>query len=300
VFGALVAVAAPSQPPPRDNAKPQNYIPQQPTPDPRGTSQSPLVVTVQQTPKTDAETAEEQRKEDQDVSDRNWTRGLAIVTSLLGLLQLTAIGFQVRIARKQNQIIESQSTIMAGQRDAADAQSQHMREGLTHSATAANATVAAGKTARNQMYLQLRARLGLRTVEVKHFAEGSKPFVKLVFQNFGGKGAMLLEYCFIPRLGPLPKKADYPDEAWHPIGVPLEAGDSYEAYLFLPPMDADTWQQVLSSGVECHIYGAVRYLAGFGKTMTLRFCRTYEPPVSAELGEPFFGNSGGAEYNQAE
>jgi hypothetical protein len=96
---------------------------QQPATDSRGTDASPLVVRVQPAPMTEAEAAVEQRQRDQQASDRNWTQGLAIVTAILGLLQLAAISFQVYIARRQNQIIERQNSIMKGQRSAADAQS---------------------------------------------------------------------------------------------------------------------------------------------------------------------------------
>jgi hypothetical protein len=121
---------------------------QQPTAaDPRGTDASPLIVKVQPAPKTDAEAAEEQRQKDQGVSDRNWTRGLAIVTAALGLLQLIAIGFQVGIARKQNRIIERQNTIMDAQRLAAETQSGYMSDGLIETRKAADAAANNAKAA---------------------------------------------------------------------------------------------------------------------------------------------------------
>ena len=103
---------------------------QQPATNPRGTSAAPLIIQVQPTPKTDAETAEEQRQEEQQASDRWLTRVLAITTATIGVLQLVAIGFQVYIARRQNTIIEKQSTIMDAQRAAADAQSSTMTDQL--------------------------------------------------------------------------------------------------------------------------------------------------------------------------
>ena len=113
---------------------------QQPAaPDPRGTDAAPLIVKVQPTPKTDEEAAKEQAQVEQQESTQRWTRGLGITTGVLGLLQLIAIGFQVSIARRQNQIIERQNTIMTGQREAADTQSGYMRNGLAETRKAAEA-----------------------------------------------------------------------------------------------------------------------------------------------------------------
>src|SRR5687768_11719335 len=117
LYVLLASCALSSQQPEQDAVA--RRAQEQAAPDPRGTSTSPLIVQIQPTPKTNAETAEEQRQEGQQASDRNWTRGLAIVTAVVGFLQLVAIGFQVGIARRQNQIIEKQNTIMTGQREAA-------------------------------------------------------------------------------------------------------------------------------------------------------------------------------------
>jgi len=117
------------------------------TPDPRGTDASPVVVKIQPTPKTDEETAKEKAQIDQQESTQRWTKGLGIATGILGLLQLIAIGFQVGIARRQNQIIEKQNAIMTGQRDAADTQSDYMRDGLAETRKAADAAREAADTA---------------------------------------------------------------------------------------------------------------------------------------------------------
>lgn len=107
--------------------------------DPRGTNESPLIVKVQPTPKTDEETAKEKAKEQDDASAKLWTQALAWFTAGLALAQLFAIGFQVRIASQQNAIIKTQNKIMAAQRDAANTQSGYMLTGLEHAKTAANA-----------------------------------------------------------------------------------------------------------------------------------------------------------------
>jgi hypothetical protein len=74
---------------------------------------------VKPTPKTEAETAEEQQQKQTEEADRALTRRLAIGTVLVGILQIIAIGFQVGIAWRQNTIITQQSAIMEGQRTAA-------------------------------------------------------------------------------------------------------------------------------------------------------------------------------------
>jgi hypothetical protein len=84
----------------------------------------PLIVKVQPSPKTDADSAEEQRQRLEEASDRNWTRGFTVVTVLLAVLQLGAIGFQVYIASTQNDIIKTQNAIMRRQRKATDTQTR--------------------------------------------------------------------------------------------------------------------------------------------------------------------------------
>jgi hypothetical protein len=88
---------------------------QQPATDPRGTNESPLIIKVQPTPKTDAEAAREQQKEDDEASSKRWTIGLAVVTAVVGVLQLFLLGKQAKIASKQNEIGDNQTTILRGQ-----------------------------------------------------------------------------------------------------------------------------------------------------------------------------------------
>jgi hypothetical protein len=73
VVGVLLAQSQPTAPsrgqrqsgPPRGQSKDAQT---QPATDPRGTAQSPLIVQVQPTPKTDQEAAKEQRKEENEAS----------------------------------------------------------------------------------------------------------------------------------------------------------------------------------------------------------------------------------------
>lgn len=112
---------------------------QQPSSDPRGTRETPLVVQVQPTAKTDKEAANEQAQEHEKASEKWWAFAVGITTGVVALLQIFAVGFQVYIAKRQNAIIEKQSAIMEGQREAAEVQSSHMEKGLSEARLAADA-----------------------------------------------------------------------------------------------------------------------------------------------------------------
>jgi hypothetical protein len=103
---------------------------QQSTTDPRGTDASPFIVKIQPAAKADTEATEERRQKEQEASDRRLTQRLAIATAVLALVQLGAIGFQVRIAARQNKIIEKQNTIMTGQSTASTKQSDISADAL--------------------------------------------------------------------------------------------------------------------------------------------------------------------------
>jgi hypothetical protein len=126
---------------------------QQSAGDRRGTNQSPFIVKIQPTPKTDEEATKEQAKEQDAASANRWTKGLGIATGILGLLQLIVIGFQARIAKRQNEIIEKQNTIMDGQRTAAVEQSAYMSDGLIETKKAADAAAKSVEHAERQMKL---------------------------------------------------------------------------------------------------------------------------------------------------
>jgi hypothetical protein len=167
---------------------------QQPTTDPRGTNESPFVVNVQPTPKTNEETAKEQRKEQADASAKWWTIALGVVTGVVGLLQLVAIGFQVRIAGKQNRIIEKQNEIMTGQRQAADTQSDYMRDGLIETRIAAAAAQSSATTAREALVISQRAYLSVKEIQFGQFGINQSPNVVVQVENTGSLPAILTEW----------------------------------------------------------------------------------------------------------
>jgi hypothetical protein len=139
-----------------------------------------LIVKVQPTPKTDAETAKEQQKEQDEASAKWWTIGLAVITALVGFLQVVLVSLQAYIASQQNKIIEGQTTILQGQEtsmkdglaiareqteiarrqnEIITTQTTHMAEGLQvarDSATASRISADAAKEASDTSALALR------------------------------------------------------------------------------------------------------------------------------------------------
>lgn len=170
---------------------------------PQGTEESPLMVQVQPARKADAESVEERRKRDRETSDGTWTRGLAIATVLLGLFQLGAIALQVYIAKRQNSIIESQSLIMKGQRDASEQQSGYMKEGLAE-------TRRANEAAREAVVLAHRPRIVLRNVDVPDVEGGGRAGGRIWATNVGFAVAKVIKF----------------DAQWH-IGEQLPTRNPY-------------------------------------------------------------------------
>lgn len=123
----IALVGVPSQPPIpgagiRGSGQPQQQparAQEQPTTDPRGTTQTPLIVKVQPTAETDEETAKKQAEENAQASAQGWTKVGIVLTGIVGLLTLVILGFQAAIAGRQNAIMRTQSTIMTGQANAA-------------------------------------------------------------------------------------------------------------------------------------------------------------------------------------
>jgi hypothetical protein len=141
--------------------------------------------------KTDAETAEEQRKEQQEASDRRWTRGLAIATSLIGLLQLIAITFQAGIAYGQNQITRRQNAIMEAQSAILDGQREASRDAALASENSARI---AESTLLTSQEIQ-RANIGLNWRQMRPVKPGPEiPFIKFIVEvrNVGPTAGQIL------------------------------------------------------------------------------------------------------------
>jgi len=288
LFVALgCAVAAQSQHPqtkPADASRPSQ-------PDVRGTNQAPLTVRVLPSTITDVEAAQIKADREQEAFVKNATISLSVLTFLLGLGQLIVYGIQAKLLR---QTIEKMDQI-------AIAQGKDMRDSIAETRRTANAAIDSANIARNTMVLQLRARLGLESIDALDWTS-PRPIIRLVFKNFGGKGATVLKYCGFAGLDGLPSTPPRSDQAGYGIGVPVEAGDVFEPFVTMPVITPETWDAIHASKPTrtLYIWGFVQYNAGFGEIMTVGFGRSYDPKLSQRFGEAFFSIAGGANYNYAD
>jgi hypothetical protein len=233
LFGVLTfAVGAQSKQPqqkPADTGRPSQ-------PDIRGTDQSPLTVRVLPTPRTDVEAAQIKSDREQEALVKSATIALSVLTFLVGLGQLVVYGIQAKRLRetivKMDEIAKGQTADMGKYIAQAEAQTAEMRahthymglqleemasnglsqstkmtESIAESVRAANAMEAAAAaatknavTAEKAMYLSMRARMGLKTVEVKNFGPNSETHLALTFTNFGGKGGFIEAFCLFPTM----------------------------------------------------------------------------------------------------
>ncbi len=174
-FVALAACASAQTPKPETQP---GRTDTQPASDPRGTNDSPFVVKIQPTPKTDEEAAKEQEKEQDDAYTKWWTQALAWFTAGLALVQLIAIGFQVRIASQQNKIIKGQTTILQGQETS-------MKDGLTVARDAAKAANKSADVAYQSMTGTQRAFLLLNRMNIrKHAINAPGELNRVIWSGF--------------------------------------------------------------------------------------------------------------------
>jgi hypothetical protein len=144
---------------------------------------------------------------------------------------------------------------------------------------AANAAKDSANTAKTHMYLSLRARMGLQRLMPHNLGANKETNLTLIFENFGGKGAMLQDYCIVATIHPLPPDPVYPK--FVELGVPVEAKATYSLFKMIdPPLTDEVWTRVSDEqgSDRLRIYGVLRYQAGLGtKTKRLGFCREYDP-----------------------
>lgn len=263
--------ATQSQPQRSGQPVPQtNPTQNQPANDQRGTEQAPVVVKVVPTPKTNKETSDEE-KQRQDQSYANWWMvKLTGLLSIIGLVTAGVVGWQAWETRR-----------------------------------AATASLESAKTASTNLYVSLRARMGLHAIQVRNFAPDQETCLLFSFQNFGGKGALLEDYCILPTVQPLPSKPDYDAAGWRELGAPVEAGARHTIFFRInPPITGEQWTVITNEqGVtRLRIYGALRYSAGFGTRKIVGFCREFDPQMTRleNKGKPVFSTAGGKAYNHAD
>lgn len=278
----LACLHAQSQPPTPGGRKLERSQPQrqpeevqrQPSANPRGTDESPVVVKIQPTLKTHAEADDEKRKEDAEAAAHWWTVALGIATGILGVLQLGAIGFQVRLAFRQNKIIEQQSAIMAGQRQAADKQSEHMRDGLEISRLSVETTRAIERG-----YVSIEAMPpGVR------FPMGSSDLVVRV-TNHGHTPTRITDLkfrAFVLRRGDyeLPKYPDYVGQQldmphWPTTGF-LVSGANFESYVCLRAERPSSGYDVETGDGTLYLLAYCDYIDTFGARHRVGWARAYD------------------------
>lgn len=305
---SLQSVVAQSQPPPPSRGVGERSQPPsnpgrtqaQAANDPRGTSQAPLVVQVHPTPKTDEEAANEQSQEDREAATYRWTVAAVISTGVLGLLQLIAIGFQVRIASKQNRIIKRQSAIMRGQRKAADTQSGYMRDGLTESKNAANIAKESADAAKESAKAALLStRISQRAerayVKLSHQPPGltiemfNRVSLSVLVKNIGRTPATVTDVrlkCFVvPVDGRLPDQPNYETQFIQaPVRVFLVAGDEF-SYKGTFPLE-DTPAAFNIGGKDAThrvvVIGYVDYMDVFENRYRAGYARHHDPSIDDE------------------
>lgn len=169
----------------------------------------------------------------------------------------------------------------------------------------ARAAKAAANTAEQHMYLAMRARMGFVRIRTLNFEPLGATVFKLRFQNFGGKGADVIDCHAVVNLGPLPKAPTYTAGAIRvSLGTPCEAGDRIViTLLMLARLSQDQWDDLHADPPrdELFLYGVLRYMPGMTREVKhVAFCRRYDPILSKREQKPVFVGSGPDTYNYAD
>ncbi|MDO8680628.1 MAG: hypothetical protein Q7R30_19090 [Acidobacteriota bacterium] len=217
-----------------------------------------------------------------------WTKAATII----GFALLVIAFFQFR---SQNDQTREALRLAAEANDTA----KQAREDAT------KATADTLKVAERQLYMTLRARMGLTQIEAVDFKANTQALIRFYFRNFGGKGGFIEDYCvYSPPVGdPLPPTPDYPASEWRESGVPVEAGDVYELMVDINAVPDVAWNMITDEtrNVRLVFIGQIRYRVGFGKdVLRIGFCREYDPKLSRLAKQPIFKNVGGKAYNYAD
>ena len=300
LIGLMALLAAQSQPPvPRAREGKRDQPQSQPTAtqqqssaDQRGTEQSPIVVKVQPSPKTDQETAKEKDKEQQESSDKRWTRGLAGLTALVAILQSILIGVQARIASKQNKILESQSTIMDGQ--------------LRATEEAANAAKKSAEVAERALIATQRAFLSVKEINLTRFKNDDGQLVgfgfKPVLINAGQTPALNVRLR-IDKLG----ESNHTTTSAFPTGTESLSSASVAPRVEIAGAEIlislDDVAKITSKEIALFIHAYVEYRDIFEGTALHRtmFCSSISVDADpAKNDKPFTYIAGQPEHNYAD
>jgi hypothetical protein len=170
---------------------------------------------------------------------------------------------------------------------------------------AAKAASRSARAAERTMYLSLRARLCLDSVNARNFAPQSSISFQLGFKNTGGKTAIIQDYSLNQKV--ISPETPFTPNAtmfkWFAVDCPLaaEAIHSFEVALETP-IEQNAFDQINASNSEVRfvIYGALRYNDGFGKLRTVGFGRYFDPDLTRRLGSTTFAVISGKGWNYAD
>jgi hypothetical protein len=253
-------------------------------------SQPPTIHVTVQGPEPSPEMAEQDRQARQrELGIQETIAGYTKALVFVGVAQVFAaiIGFIVSI-RAAN-----------AARDGAEAAR------MSASAAEINATAAAdsARTAKNNMFLSLRARMNVDKLVVRDLEVNKAPQIMVAFKNFGGKGAYAESYHVIVAVTPaLPSTPPVPPDdspKWDIIGCPTEAGQVHSVEIWTEPLSVADYDDIQSGAKSYFIWGVLRYNDGFGAEKRVGFARVYEVAASRARKNPVFSTIGGRAYNYA-
>lgn len=225
-------------------------------------------------------------------TDADWAMvKLTAVATITGLLLLFLGGWQfVRQSQQTRESLrlgrESNETSRLAREEARVAQTEALRQ------------------AQREMYLSLRARMGMTELWVRNFAASRDTLITFKFKNFGGKGAFIVETNTRVLINDnFPSEPEFREADWKPAGVCVEAGDLFEHHFSIGSLTPEQWSAITDElgAIRIRVVGAMRYRAGFSDDLkTLKYARQFNPLLARLADNHGFEAVGGPAYNNAE
>lgn len=129
-----------------------------------------------------------------------------------------------------------------------------------------------------------RAYVSISHIELQNFGAGLSPRLSLRLRNSGHLPATLIETTQT-------LQTDEPFDAipvyanWVRVGGVIAPSGVFVAnggFSSDPTFSADEWQRVLGGDYRVHVYGAIRYLDGFGETRQSGYGFYFDPNVKTD------------------
>jgi hypothetical protein len=262
-----IALAAQSQPPTPRTGKskgnpPQNKATttqQQPATDQRGTEQSPVVVKVLPTPKTQEEAAQEKDDRDDKASASRWTMWLAGLTVLVGCGQLIVYGIQ---ARRLRETIDKMDAIAKDQTKDMQASIAQSTRAADATRAAADAAVLSANVAKQTLVVAHRAYLHIATIQMT--GGRPNPDIVLLVKNSGRLEGTIRGWAAICQHGPLPPIPNVKDLIRYENSGPVmpDGTITLKATTQLD-LTATDWHAILQGKTPLNVWGIIWYETGF-------------------------------------